>query len=56
MELSKEDRIEIVDSSFNKAIAVISINCKENNEKQLALQKLEEARFWAMKSIYNEKI
>lgn len=50
----QQDRIEIVRSSFSKMYDVIDINCKSNREISLALAKLEEAQFWAIKGITRE--
>jgi hypothetical protein len=33
---------------------VLKINCQDNKEMQLALEKLEEAQFWAIKGITRE--
>lgn len=54
MNLSQEqmDRMEVVDSTFDKTISTIAHNIKLREE--LILQKLEEAHFWAIKSIYEE--
>lgn len=50
----QQDRIETVRSSFSKMYDVIDINCKSNREISLALAKLEEAQFWAIKGITRE--
>lgn len=50
----QQNRIEIVRSSFSKMYDVIDINCKSNREISLALAKLEEAQFWAIKGITRE--
>ena len=51
----QQDRIETVRSSFSKMYDVIDINCKNNREISLALTKLEEAQFWAIKGITREE-
>lgn len=50
----QQNRIETVRSSFSKMYDVIDINCKSNREISLALTKLEEAQFWAIKGITRE--
>lgn len=56
LEVTEEQqaRIETVRSSFSKMYDVIDINCKSNREISLALAKLEEAQFWAIKGITRE--
>lgn len=56
LEVTEEQqaRIETVRSSFSKMYDVIDINCKSNREISLALTKLEEAQFWAIKGITRE--
>lgn len=51
----QKDRIEVVRNSFSNMYDVIGINCKINRETSLALTKLEEAQFWAIKGITREK-
>lgn len=50
----QQNRIDVVRSSFSKMYDVIDINCKNNREISLALTKLEEAQFWAIKGITRE--
>ena len=50
----QQNRIETVRSSFSKMYDVIDINCKSSREISLALTKLEEAQFWAIKGISRE--
>ena len=54
--LTKEqkERIEVVRSSFSNMYDVIDINCRNNQETKLALEKLQEAQFWAIKGISRE--
>lgn len=47
-------RIEVIRSSFSKMYDVIDINCKSSREISLAIEKLEEAQFWAIKGISRE--
>lgn len=51
----QKDRIEVIRSSFFKMYDVIDINCKNSREISLALTKLEEAQFWAIKGITREE-
>lgn len=57
VEVSKEqqDRIDLIRSSFSNMYNVIDINCGPSRETSLALTKLEEAQFWAIKGITREK-
>lgn len=57
LETSKEqqDRIDLIRSSFSNMYDVIDINCKNSRETSLAITKLEEAQFWAIKGITREK-
>ncbi len=56
VEVSKEqqDRIDLIRSSFSKIYDVIDANCKSSRETSLAITKLEEAQFWAIKGITRE--
>ncbi len=56
LNVSKEqqDKIELIRSSFSNMYDVIDINCKPNRETSLAITKLEEAQFWAIKGITRE--
>lgn len=57
IEVSKEqqDRIDLIRSSFSNMYDVFDINCKGGRETSLALTKLEEAQFWAIKGITREE-
>ena len=57
LNVSKEqqDRIDLIRSSFSNMYDVIDINCKPNRETSLAITKLEEAQFWAIKGITREE-
>lgn len=57
LETSKEqqDRIDLIRSSFSNMYNVIDINCKNSRETSLAITKLEEAQFWAIKGITREE-
>lgn len=51
---SQEEKIELIRSSFSNMYDVIDINCKNIKETQLALERLQEAQFWAIKGITRE--
>lgn len=57
IEVSKEqqDRIDLIRSSFSNMYDVLNINCKGSRETSLAITKLEEAQFWAIKGITREE-
>lgn len=57
LETSKEqqDRIDLIRSSFSNMYDVMDINCKNSRETSLAITKLEEAQFWAIKGITREE-
>ena len=57
LEISKEqqDRIDLIRSSFSNMYDVMDINCKNSRETSLAITKLEEAQFWAIKGITREE-
>jgi len=51
----KQDRIELIRSSFSNMYDVIDINCNNlSRETELALERLEEAQFWVIKGITRE--
>ena len=51
----QDNRIDVVRSSFSNMYDVIDHNCKPSRETSLALTKLEEAQFWAIKGITREE-
>ena len=51
----QENKIEVIKNSFLNMHFVLKVNCQENKEIQLALEKLEEAQFWAIKGIKREE-
>ena len=57
LEVSKEkqDKIDLIRSSFSNMYDVIDVNCKNSRETSLALIKLEEAQMWAIKGITREE-
>ena len=50
----QRDRIDLIRSSFSNMYDVIDVNCKNSRETSLAITKLEEAQFWAIKGITRE--
>ena len=57
LEVSKEkqDKIDLIRNYFSDMYDVIDKNCKNSRETSLALTKLEEAQFWAIKGISREE-
>ena len=51
----QQDRIDLIRSSFSNMYDVMDINCKNSRETSLAMTKLEEAQFWAIKGITREE-
>ena len=51
----KQDKIDLIRSSFSNMYDVIDINCRNSRETSLALTKLEEAQFWVIKGITREE-
>lgn len=47
--------ISIIREAFSEMYDTIENNCKPSRETSLALTKLEEAQFWAIKGISREK-
>lgn len=52
---NQEGRIEIIRSLFSDVYETIEDYCKPSRETSLAITKLEEAQFWAIKGITREK-
>ena len=52
--IERQNRIDVVRSSFSKMYDVIDINCKQNRETLLGLERLEEAQYWLIKGISRE--
>lgn len=50
----KKNRIDDVRNMFSDVYDFIETNCKPSRETSLALTKLEEAQFWAIKGITRE--
>ena len=51
----QQNRIDDVRNMFSDVYDFIETNCKSSRETSLALTKLEEAQFWAIKGITREK-
>ena len=51
----KKNRIDDVRNMFSDVYDFIETNCKPSRETSLALTKLEEAQFWAIKGITREQ-
>lgn len=51
----QQNRIDVVRSSFSKMYDVIDINCKNNRETLLGIERLEEAQYWLIKGISREE-
>lgn len=52
--IEKQNRIDVVRSSFSNMYDVIDINCKQNRETLLGIERLEEAQYWLIKGISRE--
>lgn len=50
----KENRIDDIRNMFSDIYDFIENNCKPSRETSLAITKLEEAQFWAIKGITRE--
>lgn len=50
----KQDKIDLIRSSFSNMYDVLDVNCKNSRETSLAYTKLEEAQMWAIKGITRE--
>jgi len=51
----QQNRMDVVRSSFSKMYDVIDINCKNNRETLLGIERLEEAQYWLIKGISREE-
>ena len=51
----QENRIDVIRSSFSKMYDVIDVNCKNNRETLLGIERLEEAQYWLIKGISREE-
>lgn len=51
----QQNRIDDVRNMFSDVYDFIETNCKPSRETSLAITKLEEAQFWAIKGITREK-
>lgn len=50
----QQDRIELIRFAFSSIYDLIDEKCKSSRETSLVYTKLEEAQFWAIKSISRE--
>lgn len=50
----QRDRIELIRLAFSSIYDLIDKKCKSSRETSLVYTKLEEAQFWAIKSISRE--
>ena len=50
----KEQKINAIRENFSNMYDFIEKNCKSSRETSLAITKLEEAQFWAIKGITRE--
>ena len=51
----QKNRIDDVRNMFSDVYDFIETNCKPSRETSLAITKIEEAQFWAIKGITREK-
>lgn len=51
----QRDRIELIRLAFSSIYDLIDEKCKSSRETSLVYTKLEEAQFWAIKSISREE-
>lgn len=51
----QQSRINVIRSAFSNIYDLIDSKCKQSRETALALTKLEEAQFWAIKGITREE-
>lgn len=52
----QQNRIQLIRETFSKVYDDIEKNCKNSRETSLAMTKLEEAQFWAIKGITRENV
>jgi hypothetical protein len=50
----QQNRIDDIRNMFSDVYDFVETNCKTNRETSLAMTKLEEAQFWAIKGITRE--
>ena len=51
----QKNRIDDIRNMFSDVYDFIETNCKQRKETSLAITKLEEAQFWAIKGITREE-
>ena len=54
VDAEKQEKIQEIREMFSKMYDFIEENCKSSRETSLAITKLEEAQFWAIKGITRE--
>lgn len=54
VDAEKQEKIQGIREMFSKMYDFIEVNCKSSRETSLAITKLEEAQFWAIKGITRE--
>lgn len=55
VDTEKQEKIQEIREKFSKMYDFIEGNCKSSRETSLAITKLEEAQFWAIKGITREE-
>lgn len=55
VDAEKQNRIDDIRNMFSDVYDFIENNCKPSRETSLAMTKLEEAQFWAIKGITREE-
>ena len=55
VDAEKQEKIQGIREMFSKMYDFIEENCKSSRETSLAITKLEEAQFWAIKGITREE-
>lgn len=54
VDTEKQEKIQEIREMFSKMYDFIEVNCKSSRETSLAVTKLEEAQFWAIKGVTRE--
>lgn len=54
VDVEKQEKIQGIREMFSKMYDFIEVNCKSSRETSLAVTKLEEAQFWAIKGVTRE--
>ena len=53
--LGQIEKIDLIRSSFSNMYDMIEHNCEPSRELEMAYTRLEEAQFWAIKSVSREE-